>query len=658
MSSPNCRLLCSFGISQIVLLLVGFVGLNPIFAQERNWTDSSGKFSVVATLLEFDGTNVKIKKQDGRTLTLAIDKLSEEDQSFLENWQSSLNPFAGGDVEEHSVGTHAVGIHSVGTEVEPLKTDKQQSVQLPLPEKLDIARVNTVIFKVDSNQWSLSPDPLPSRFEKKNKSISLPFGNLKSDQRLFTFPLCFSINPLGKVFTTVQGGRFSGERDSVVFVSDTATGQSISLKRSEVSLYPLDISPSGKRILLRCGNREGGIKSDSSRVEFYEISASGELEFIGGFAPFGQVEAPSRHSLDVQSAYWIDEEHVLFCSPAKTLLLMNIVRGQPVWTSNETGFMVHPLTLTPGKKYIAYPTSTGILMIESLTGDVVGAFEDTKTLGHVSNLAFSPDGTRLCCWFLDVLTVWDVTTGKRLESMTVLGTGQPYWIDDQYIFASGILIDMKRKVPIWNYGQISALDNLMVFGGYVWQIDSGKTGCSLVNHLIPHQEALAIAQKADPCIYLLTEGSDVTIKLDRSVREKRSEIEKAIREKCVEKGWNVTGNSSNVLTLKVIEGEEEKITYQPMFRVLSNEKPKEVTFRPNTMHIQLDLDGKKSWSNARTCFPPPSIISDKEEKKTEQEIVKEYTKPDYDWFLQVSIPNHIFDEKALGTSKMTPRGLE
>ncbi|MGL6225832.1 MAG: SHD1 domain-containing protein [Thermoguttaceae bacterium] len=649
MSRPPCRLLCSFGIS-----LIGFIalvlGINPLFAQERNWTDSSGKFSVLATLLDFDGTHVKIKKQDGRTLTLTMDKLSEEDKSFLKNWQSSLNPFAGGDLEEHSVGT----------EVEPLKTGKKQSVRLPLPEKLDIAKVHTAIFKVDSNDWSLKPNPLPSRFEKKPKSISLPFGTLKSDQRLFTFPLCFSINPLGKILTTVQGGRFSGERDSVVFVCDTATGRSISLRRSEISLYPLDISPSGKRIVIRCGNREGGSKTDSSRVEFYEINTSGELELIGDFAPFGQVEATSSHSKDVHSAYWIDEEHVLFCSPSKTLLLMNIVRRKPVWTSNDTGFIVYSLSLTPGKKYIAYPTSTGILMIESLTGEVVGAFEDSKTFGPV-NLAFSPDGTRLCGWFSDVLTIWDATTGKRLESMTVLGAGQPFWVDDQYILVSGLLVDIKRKVPIWNYGRVSFHDNLTVFGGYVWQTDSGKTGCSVVSHLIPHKEALEIAQKSDPCNYLLTEGSEMMIKLDRSVKEKRSEIEKAIREKCVGNGWKVTSNSPNVLTLKVVEGEEEKVTYRPMFRALSNEKPKEVTFRPNTMLVQLDVNGQMIWSNRKGCSPPPiisDVLSDKDEKKTEQDIVNEYTKPDYDWFLQIRIPNHIYDEKSLGTSKMTPRGLE
>ena len=50
----------------------------------RLWKSKSGKFSVTATLVSFDGVTAKLQKSDGAEVSVPLDALSAEDQRFLQ----------------------------------------------------------------------------------------------------------------------------------------------------------------------------------------------------------------------------------------------------------------------------------------------------------------------------------------------------------------------------------------------------------------------------------------------------------------------------------------------------------------------------------------------------------------------------------------------
>lgn len=52
-------------------------------AATRKWTDRSGKFSVVAELVEVKDGIVQLKKEDGKVVSLPVERLSEADQTYL-----------------------------------------------------------------------------------------------------------------------------------------------------------------------------------------------------------------------------------------------------------------------------------------------------------------------------------------------------------------------------------------------------------------------------------------------------------------------------------------------------------------------------------------------------------------------------------------------
>jgi hypothetical protein len=67
----------------------------------RTWKSASGKFTITARLESVDGTEVKLVTQDGRHISVAIEKLSAEDQKHIkESEKEAENPFK----VENSVG--------------------------------------------------------------------------------------------------------------------------------------------------------------------------------------------------------------------------------------------------------------------------------------------------------------------------------------------------------------------------------------------------------------------------------------------------------------------------------------------------------------------------------------------------------------------------
>jgi hypothetical protein len=55
----------------------------------RWWTDASGRFRVRATLVRQDGDRVYLRKPDGKTIAVSLDKLSQQDQQFVSRLRSN-----------------------------------------------------------------------------------------------------------------------------------------------------------------------------------------------------------------------------------------------------------------------------------------------------------------------------------------------------------------------------------------------------------------------------------------------------------------------------------------------------------------------------------------------------------------------------------------
>jgi hypothetical protein len=60
----------------------------------RTWNDATGAFSLEAEFLGVEDGKVKLKKSDGKTVSVPLDKLSKEDQDYVAQQQTSPKPLA------------------------------------------------------------------------------------------------------------------------------------------------------------------------------------------------------------------------------------------------------------------------------------------------------------------------------------------------------------------------------------------------------------------------------------------------------------------------------------------------------------------------------------------------------------------------------------
>jgi thiol-disulfide isomerase/thioredoxin len=64
-------------------LLVATVAGTLVGAEVRTWSDASGKHSIEAEFVSLQGGNVRLLREDGKEITLPLEKLSKADQNFV-----------------------------------------------------------------------------------------------------------------------------------------------------------------------------------------------------------------------------------------------------------------------------------------------------------------------------------------------------------------------------------------------------------------------------------------------------------------------------------------------------------------------------------------------------------------------------------------------
>ena len=70
-------------LRRTIVLIIGLLLISTASISARKWTDTTGKFPVEAELVEVKDGSVKLKKRDGKIITLPVSTLSKADRDFL-----------------------------------------------------------------------------------------------------------------------------------------------------------------------------------------------------------------------------------------------------------------------------------------------------------------------------------------------------------------------------------------------------------------------------------------------------------------------------------------------------------------------------------------------------------------------------------------------
>ncbi|HQW30005.1 MAG TPA: hypothetical protein PK529_12510, partial [Verrucomicrobiales bacterium] len=137
-------------ITPLALILL-FLLCDKANAQERSWTNSSGK-AIVATLIEISGDKAVLKMSD-RNFEVPIASLSTPDQEFIKTWKKSdmADPSKDGEIKPNWDSPWPKTVSAdVDQEIEVIKEDdaaKEYIYASPHYEFICDVKLNTSVVK-------------------------------------------------------------------------------------------------------------------------------------------------------------------------------------------------------------------------------------------------------------------------------------------------------------------------------------------------------------------------------------------------------------------------------------------------------------------------------------------------------------------------------
>ena len=615
--------------------------------KSRVWTDSSGTFTIDATLLSFDGETVKLKKGDGKVLSLAIDKLSEEDQVFLSEKTGKSRP----DSSANSAGKKNAGSNS---------KSKTRTVDLKKSKAVDIQG------NVD---WTCPPDPAPlQKFSGKIKRLPFRMGDLSQGSFPQETDFFFNRDDGKKVLIAyhVDSHRRAGERDvTKIFIGDVSTGKCSSINHP-MHLTPFGLSPDGtKAMFLQSSWENKFMPGNSTTLHIVKCSAE-KLEPLLTMEPFAQMRQSQdfqERSADVKWAAWATDEHILAKTSNNWLFLIPLSTGNATWRIRVAPD--NEIVFSPGGKYLLVHSGREVVLMETVSGKFLGLLDGADGTDFSQTFAFSPDGKKIAAAGVNSVTVWDATTGEAGEPFYIQGIIPRMmpndWMDERFVLAGPVLVDTYTKTPVWMY--LGHSPNRHSFGGHVWYtVNHFREGGALVGVMIPHLKISSkTPDKEDDSLFVVRPGMTVSLTLDPSISQDRDAIQSAFEDKIRENGLQLAGNAPINLFLKVSEEKEMSIHYStsrfPTF--LHQDAGMEVKYKPKKFACQYRQGAEVLWETAVLTHPPHNISSDELENNSLKSIVdREMGKVRYkNWFLDLHLPAKIPKQTGLGTSTLGDTGI-
>lgn len=664
-------------LSIFSLFYVFFVGSAVSFAEEaRTWKDSTGRFSVEATLVEFNGTIAKIKRADGKSVSLPYSKLSKADQEYLDQWQGD-NPFLAEDEQTSSTSADSASSS---------KTSGQQNT-LAFTKKV----VNISLEGIEEagnfgdTQWNCDPDPAPVLEKKTFRRV----GFRKPQLPISIFARnsdCFIDSNKGTTALCVyhvdasHGFDKSVTSFSRVYLGDLSTGKTTYCDSPD-KLVPWGLSPQGDKAIFASSAWSGASFGTQDVLYVVEIKNGNFMPLVAyrPFADFAKERRMHNTDIDIKWAAWVDQKHVLVLSGGKNnLVLLNIDSGKPTWQAKTT--FLAKIVLSPNGRYCLVPTGrNNVTLMETVTGKTIGHLDGLTPEMKMDSFAFSPDGTRLAAFNQEKLLLWNATTGQLEEPHSVPGLlrgSSVNWLDNQFLLARGKLIDAKDHKLVWEYQGLG--DNVIPRGETCWvSFTDFNDGISLVPLKLPHPKAKQrIAKGIKDVAPVVYSGMNISLQLDKSVKDDRGKIKEALEKKLMDNGLKIVENASVTLVAKESEEEPVKTTYVTQNRMfprpplLFARGPQTVVeTTPRKYQVSFMQKSEVLWEDSYTTKEPSDIVPEELGETSIEDKVKEYMKNQtfLKWLETLHFPAKIYASSGEidmslvsqgGISDMTPKQIK
>lgn len=595
-------------------------------AASRTWTDSSGKFKIEASFAGQEGDSVLLTKTDGKTIKLALAKLSKEDQDHVAGLKAKppmANPF---DAAEQVADS---GID---------RTADWSMAEQILPQPIDV--------------WPLTPDAAaPAAEGLAPKAIGLPGGGR---ERFFENATHLLFNAArSEAVVILINGPPGKDREARLVTCDLQTGRIVSDLQWTTNVTPVDLSPSGQ--LLAClPDRFARNESDKNKISILRREGN-KLTPVVRWEMGTNLEFAKKFD----QLYFLGEDKVLGCSASGgAVTLMQIEPVRALWTlktkQNSTP------ALSAKRTQFAAAIEGGIGIFSTASGETLARISTPESIGPT--LSFRPDGKRLASLSNSRVLVWDLTTGQQTHEVwfpKVTAGKAVEWCGEQHLLVDGSqLVDLEKRVVLWRYDTAGNRKPLTgQFGGQFWIVAGGHNDpFQLFTRSLPEAAAKAKGEQltADG-VLALKPGSQVSLQVNLPAHAADvPKVTQALTEALTKQGLKIAAGAPITLEASIADAGKETVSYRGFGfgRFGNNDK---VEVQKYSCTIVMKENGKEIWT-AGAHYGAPHLVHQKDGQKIEDAVNESRGNP-VDFFSHTQIPRFMARhdaDGAYGTSKLTP----
>lgn len=590
----------------------------------RSWTDTTGKFKIEARIARLQGDAVVLKRDDGKEITVPVAKLSPEDRTIIKNLVGPSRGQTDDDEADAAQGD------SWFEEEEFLNENPAAAPEVKTLE-VDTARAKPLDLGAGGN-WTYAPRSPPPTVSP----VRISLGG-RRDFHDHLSQVLFSPD-MARAFVIIHQGH-RHETPPRVIACDLKEGAVSQQGEFFSGQLPLAISPDGKTLVARSDGWGFG-KSNTLYVHRLEgYKATPQFAWI----PYA-MQSDRGSSQDIAAALFVDDEHLLTVSQDGVLYIWSVA-GEKV-APLYFGQLVRGsgLAVSANRDAVALRSESGVAIVGSTTGASLG-FLPLADRGSQSQLALRRDGKQLAMVDNSRIRVWDLNTQELVRDFSVsnMTNHSPIaWADDQRLVAGGRLIDVEKRVLLWQYTNLD--DVVASGGGLIWVVSGEHSAGSaqlLIGAALPHAAAKAAADQLDAEeVLAIKPGMEVGIQLQfaGSVADQES-VRKALSQRLEEVGLKPTGQSAVMLTASITPGESEKVQYQPFGSLQATEH----TVTKKILELALTVNGKKVWKVVNQSWTP-HIIHMQQGESIDQAIAREMN-IDPKRFASMFVPGYVAKPK-------------
>ena len=677
---------------RLLAFLLGLLSFSSALGAEyesRIWTDKSGKHEIRATLVDVVDGVVRLERPNGDISRVKLDLLCKEDQDYIRDAGEEKNKPGGrkepqrpagpvglqvGDRLEaehfgkwmpavvvaidHEWGHAEVRIEGKGDfewdkDMDELRypdtlrhpvlvkpTPEDSGLNILRPDYSEMARQIVGGSAADR----IAADPRPAA-ESSWKPRSVRFD---ANEHWVVHDADFAVvNGPRKLAMLITGEM--GRRDQSMFTMvDMETRKTLLNGPAPKKTARLAVSPSGKYVVTLPGDFM--LHDFDGVLHFWEIDG-GKVEHSLGFSPYIQY---SGSDAAPEWADWIDDRRLITINDEGQAFLWDVEHAKAEYELmlDRGGEPV----LSPGRKYLAVPTGSGVRFFDARTGDVQAVVGGGNFRG--GSLAFSPSGKQLAIASRGFIDVLDVTTGETTRSFPcegMSGSSPIHWVDETYLYSEqGLFIHVPLRLVAWKF-ELSNV-KLKSSGGVHWALVGNPRQDTMILSPIdlPPPEVAQAIKGIDAEEMLLVRPGD-TICVDVQFRGDNllaQEVEEVLKEGLTEAGMKVADEAPLKLVARKKNGDTEKAFYRS-FGVFHGQG-QEISVTTRIYELELLHEGVPIWQRKAVQSAPHHLQL--EEGESTRDAIRRVMKPSVNNF-KGRLPSYVLRpeyRKPLGSTQLSP----